>query len=51
MHQPSAEPVLNQTRGLVEGDGTFMLTVGAGVQVILHHTRAFPPASPAPNAE
>lgn len=51
VHQPSAEPVLNQTRGLVAGDGTFMLTVGAGVQVILHHTRAFPPAPPAPNAE
>jgi hypothetical protein len=51
VHQPSAEPVLNQTRGLVAGDGTFMLTVGAGVQVILHHTRALPPVPPAPNAE
>jgi hypothetical protein len=34
VHQPSAEPVLNQTRGLVAGDGSFMLMIGLGVKVV-----------------
>lgn len=42
VYQPSAEPVLNQTHGLVAGDGTFMLTAGAGVQVILKRKRDQP---------
>ena len=34
VYQPTAEVVLNQTRGLVAGDGTFMLMIGAGVKVV-----------------
>lgn len=34
VYQPTAEVVLNQTRGLVAGDGTFMLVIGAGVKVV-----------------
>ncbi|MFN3875555.1 MAG: hypothetical protein ACK4L7_06550 [Flavobacteriales bacterium] len=33
VHQPTAEAVLNQTRGLVAGDGTFMLLAHVGVRL------------------
>jgi hypothetical protein len=31
--QPTAEAVLNQTRGLVAGNGTFMLMASAGLRL------------------
>lgn len=33
VHQPTAEMVLNQTRGLVAGNGTFMLMASAGLRL------------------
>jgi hypothetical protein len=35
VHQPTAEVVLNQTRGLVAGNGTFMLMASAGLRLQL----------------
>lgn len=35
VHQPMAEVVLNQTRGLVAGNGTFMLNANAGLRIQL----------------
>ena len=34
VYHPTAEVVLNQTQGLVAGDGAFMLMVGAGVKMV-----------------
>lgn len=34
VYHPTAEVVMNQTRGLVAGDGTFMSMIGVGMKVV-----------------
>jgi hypothetical protein len=40
VHQPTAEVVINQTRGSVAGDGTFLLMATAGVRLTLGSSAA-----------
>jgi hypothetical protein len=40
VHQPTAEVVINQTRGAVAGDGTFLLMATAGVRLTLGSSAA-----------